>query len=67
MRSIADNRKPRGRPATGIGKPVGLRLYAEMEEALDAYVADQREPVSRPEAIRLILTKFLRSKGYLAK
>jgi hypothetical protein len=35
--------------------------------ALDAFVADQREPVSHPEAIRVILMKFLRSNGYLPK
>jgi hypothetical protein len=35
--------------------------------ALDAFVADQEKPISRPEAIRTILMKFFRSKGYLSK
>jgi hypothetical protein len=35
--------------------------------ALDAFVADQHKPISRPEAIRTILMKFFRSKGYLSK
>ena len=30
--------------------------------ALDAFVADQQQPISRPEAIRVILMKFFRSK-----
>jgi hypothetical protein len=46
---------------------IGVRVQPEALQALDAYVADQRAPVSRPEAIRAILTKFLRSKGYLSK
>jgi hypothetical protein len=35
--------------------------------ALDAFVADQQKPISRPEAIRVILMKFFRSKRYLSK
>jgi hypothetical protein len=35
--------------------------------ALDAFVADQQKPISRPEAIRMILMKFFRSKGYLRR
>jgi hypothetical protein len=35
--------------------------------ALAAFVADQQKPISRPEAIRVILMKFLRSKEYLSK
>jgi hypothetical protein len=67
MSSIADNRKTRGRPPTGIGKPVGLRLYTELEAALDAWIADQPDKPSRVAAIRRILTDWLHEKGYLAK
>jgi hypothetical protein len=35
--------------------------------ALDAFVADQQKPISRPEAIRVILMRFFRSKGYLTR
>jgi hypothetical protein len=35
--------------------------------ALDAFVADQEKPISRPEAIRVILMKCFHSKGYLSK
>lgn len=55
MSSIADNRKSRGRPPTGIGKPVGLRLYPELEAKLDAWIAAQDPKPSRPEAIRMLL------------
>ena len=44
-----------------------LRLHDPQLSAVDAFAEDQEEPVSRPEAIRLIITKFLRSKGYVAK
>lgn len=59
--------KKRGRPATGQGVLLGVRLHPEPLKALDAFAADQTENVSRPEAIRIIVTKYLRSKGYLAK
>ena len=66
MSSIADTSKKRGRPSTGIGSNVGLRLYPELETALDAYVAAQPEPrPSRPEAIRYLLRDSLIGLGYL--
>jgi hypothetical protein len=39
----------------------------ELSEAIDAFAADQRESISRPQALRLILSKFLGAKGYLPK
>jgi hypothetical protein len=49
-----------GRPPTGIGKTIGLRLYPDEEAALDAWIAHQTEPrPSRPEAIRQLLRKSL--------
>ena len=37
-----------------------------MLSALDAFTADQGEPVpSRPEAVRRALAEHLRAKGYL--
>jgi hypothetical protein len=66
MPSIADNRKSRGRPPTGIGKPVGLRLYRDIEQGLDRWIKAQPNPKpSRPEAIRLIVSEWLRDRGYL--
>jgi hypothetical protein len=49
-------KRSRGRPKTGIGPNIGLRLYPELDAALDAWIAKQPEPKpSRPEAIRRIL------------
>ena len=45
---------------------MGLRLYPDVEVALDAWIADQTGTVpSRLEAIRIILAKHLKAKGYL--
>jgi hypothetical protein len=54
-------RANRGRPKTGIGPNIGLRLYPELDAALDAWIAKQPEPKpSRPEAIRRILRQALK-------
>jgi hypothetical protein len=59
-------RKP-GRPATGKGQTIGVRIQPVPLSALDAFVADQEKTISRPAAIRMILMKFFRSNGYLSK
>lgn len=47
-------------PKTGIGPNIGLRLYPELDAALDAWIAKQPDPKpSRPEAIRRILREAL--------
>ena len=49
-----------GRPPTGIGKTIGLRLYPDQEAALDAWIAKQPDPKpSKPEAIRRLLWEAL--------
>jgi hypothetical protein len=57
MPSIVDNRKKRGRgrPKTGIGKPVGLRLYLELERRVDQWASKQADKPGRPEAIRRLI------------
>jgi hypothetical protein len=56
MSSIADSRKRRGRPKTGIGSAIGLRLYPELDGRLEAWIEAQPEPrPSRPEAIRQLI------------
>ena len=57
MPSIVDNKKKRGRgrPRTGIGKPVGLRLYPELERQVDAWAKKQPDKPGRPEAIRQLI------------
>lgn len=55
--------KKRGRPATGPGTSINLRLQASQLAALDNWIAAQPEPVSRPEGIRIILTNVLNHGG----
>jgi hypothetical protein len=64
MPSIIDNRKKRGRvrPRTGIGKPVGLRLYPELERQVDQWALKQPDKPGRPEAIRRLIEIALASK-----
>jgi hypothetical protein len=66
MPPLQTKKKP-GPPATGKGISLNVRLQPVPLSALDAFVADQNKPVSRPEAIRVILMKFFRSKGYLPR
>ncbi len=59
-----DNRKSRGRPATGQGQMLGVRLHDDLLVPLDNYIAKSGADASRPEAIRRILKEWLRGKGY---
>jgi hypothetical protein len=60
MASISDSRKKRGRPKTGIGKAIGLRLYPELETKLKRWIKAQPAPKpSQPEAIRRLLERAL--------
>jgi hypothetical protein len=65
MGSIPDNRKKRGRgrPRTGIGSPVGLRLYPDLERRLDEWAKQQTDKPGRPEAIRRLVEKALAGKA----
>lgn len=65
MPSIVDNKKKRGRgrPRTGIGKPVGLRLYPELEKQIDDWALKQPDRPGRPEAIRRLLEFALAGKS----
>lgn len=51
--------KKRGRPATGRGQTIGVRLHPEQLAQLDAWIADQPQPISRPEALREMLRVVL--------
>ena len=57
--------KKRGRPATGLGQLIGVRLQPADLAALDAYRASD-EPMTRPQAIRAALTDWLRTHGFAA-
>lgn len=63
--SIPATKKSRGRPATGVGIPVQVRLQPAQVAPLDAWIAAQPDPKpSRPEAIRYALTDWLMGQGY---
>lgn len=58
--------KSRGRPATGKGQTIGVRMHDDLLAPIDAYAAKIGEN-SRPEAIRRILKEWLAEKGYLPR
>ena len=67
MASISSTgKRSRGRPRVD-SVAQHFTMPRELSEAVDAFAAHQRESISRPEALRLILWKFLRAKGYLPK
>lgn len=58
--SINAGTKRRGRPSTGKGVQIGVRLQPDQMEALDAWIERQSEPrPSRPEAIRQIIAAYI--------
>lgn len=58
--SIRGVTKSRGRPATGKGTPITVRLQSEQLAQLDYWIERQADPKpSRPEAIRQIVAKKL--------
>ena len=63
--SIAGKEKrPRGRPRTGIGPVVSLRLYPDMEAAVAAWIDRRPDPKpSRSEAIRRLIEMGLQAKA----
>jgi len=50
MASRRDIKNLGGRPATGQGKPVLVRLSPDQLAKLDGWIAAQGKPMSRPEA-----------------
>ena len=67
MRETDAPRKKPGPPKTGVGHPVGVRLHADLEARLDAWIARQAVPMKRPLAIRLLIEKALADEGRLAR
>lgn len=60
---VNEKKRGRGRPRTGIGKVIGVRLYADMEAEIDAWIAAQPDPKpSKPAAIRRLVGDGLRMK-----
>ncbi len=59
MRGTRKLRKKPGPPKTGIGHAVGVRLQPDMLARLDAWIAGQAVPVTRPLAIRILMERAL--------
>jgi hypothetical protein len=51
--------RKRGPAPTGIGTPVQVRLQPSQLAALDAWIAKQDAPLTRPEAIRAMMETIL--------
>lgn len=57
MASITKTRKSRGRGRPFVGAtPVQVRMPPAELAALDAWIGRQKEPMTRPEAIRRIVS-----------
>jgi metal-responsive CopG/Arc/MetJ family transcriptional regulator len=54
--------KKRGRPATGTSPTIGVRMPADLTDAVDSWRAGQRPIPSRPEAIRQLVEQALKRR-----
>jgi hypothetical protein len=54
------NQKRRGRPATGVGTPVQVRLSDDLLSRLDDFRRDLPDIPGRPEAIRRLVERGLK-------
>jgi hypothetical protein len=52
-------KKRRGPAPTGVGTPIQVRLQPPQLKALDAWIAHQNAPLTRPEAIRAMMETIL--------
>ena len=55
-------KKRRGPLPTGIGTSINVRLQPAQLAALDNWIEDQPQAVSRPEALRQILGQVVKPK-----
>lgn len=55
--------KPIRKRSAATGTLVGVRLQADLLKAIDVWAAEQKPPVTRPEAIRGILELGLKAKA----
>jgi hypothetical protein len=62
-KSINVIKKGRGRPATGQGTLVGVRLQPDDLSELDDWISEQDESFTRPEAIRRLVELGLKAKA----
>jgi hypothetical protein len=62
-KSINDNQKRRGRPATGTAPLVGVRMTPEFQKPIKAWAKAQEDRPSMAEAIRRLVELGLKAKG----
>jgi hypothetical protein len=62
-KSINDNRKIRGRPATGTAPLVGVRMTPEFQKPIRAWAKAQDDGPSMAEAIRRLVELGLKVKA----
>jgi hypothetical protein len=55
-------RKKPGPPPTGKGELIGVRIQPDQMKTLDAWIAEQDDRLSRPEAIRRLVEQGLKGK-----
>jgi hypothetical protein len=53
--------KKRGPAPTGKGIPIQVRLQPDQLAALDAWIAKQPEPMTRPEGVRRLIEAGLKA------
>lgn len=56
-------KKRRGPAPTGKGVQVVVRLQPDQLNALDGWISKQDAPLTRPEALRAMLSTVLKAKG----
>lgn len=59
MNLMVSATKKIGRPATGTGTPVQVRMSNGLLTELDKWIAEQKPAPSRPEAVRRLLSQVL--------
>ena len=59
IKSSSDNTTPRWKRSAVKGTLIGVRLQPFHLKALDAWIAKQKPPVTRPEAIRGMIETIL--------
>jgi hypothetical protein len=62
-KSINDNQKRRGRPATGTAPLVGVRMTPDFQRPIKAWAKSQDDHPSMAEAIRRLVELGLKAKG----
>jgi hypothetical protein len=59
IKSTSDNTTPRWKRSAVKGTLIGVRLQAHQLKAIDAWIDKQKEPYTRPEAIRGMIEMML--------